>query len=57
MYIAMNRFKVIKGAEKDFEHVWLSRETYLGEVAPADRLFQFVLSHLLSHLVNMWLSF
>jgi len=32
MFIAMNRFKVIKGAEKDFEHVWLSRETHLNEV-------------------------
>ncbi|MCC7252432.1 antibiotic biosynthesis monooxygenase [Hyphomicrobium sp.] len=32
MFIAMNRFKVIKGAEKDFEHVWLSRETHLDEV-------------------------
>jgi heme-degrading monooxygenase HmoA len=33
MFIAMNRFKVIKGAEKDFEHVWLSRETHLDEMA------------------------
>mgnify|MGYP001032038489 FL=1 len=33
MFIAMNRFKVIKGAEADFEHVWLSRETHLNEVA------------------------
>lgn len=32
MFIAMNRFKVIKGAEKDFEHVWLSRETHLNEL-------------------------
>lgn len=32
MFIAMNRFKVIKGAEQDFEHVWLSRETHLNEV-------------------------
>lgn len=32
MFIAMNRFKVIKGAESDFEHVWLSRETHLNEV-------------------------
>jgi heme-degrading monooxygenase HmoA len=29
MYIAMNRFKVEPGAEKDFEHVWLSREVNL----------------------------
>ncbi|ODA68191.1 Heme-degrading monooxygenase HmoB [Methyloligella halotolerans] len=32
MYIAMNRFKVNKGSEKDFEHVWLSRETHLEEL-------------------------
>jgi heme-degrading monooxygenase HmoA len=32
MFIAMNRFKVLKGSEKDFEHVWLSRETYLDEL-------------------------
>jgi len=33
MFIAMNRFKVIKGAEKDFEQLWLSRETHLNEMA------------------------
>jgi heme-degrading monooxygenase HmoA len=33
MFIAMNRFKVIKGAESDFETVWLSRETHLNELA------------------------
>lgn len=32
MFIAMNRFKVRKGAEPDFEEVWLSRETYLSGV-------------------------
>jgi heme-degrading monooxygenase HmoA len=32
LYIAMNRFKVMKGAESAFEHVWLSRETYLDRV-------------------------
>ena len=32
MFIAMNRFKVLKGSEKDFEQVWLSRETHLGEM-------------------------
>jgi heme-degrading monooxygenase HmoA len=32
MYIAMNRFKVKKGAERDFEQVWLSRETHLENV-------------------------
>jgi len=33
MFIAMNRFKVIKGEEKAFEEVWLSRETRLDEMA------------------------
>jgi heme-degrading monooxygenase HmoA len=32
MFIAMNRFKVLKGSEKAFEHVWLSRETFLNEL-------------------------
>jgi heme-degrading monooxygenase HmoA len=32
MFIAMNRFKVRKGSERDFEQVWLTRETHLGEV-------------------------
>ena len=32
MFIAMNRFKVRKGAERDFEQVWLSRETHLENV-------------------------
>jgi heme-degrading monooxygenase HmoA len=32
MFIAMNRFKVIKGSEKDFEQVWLTRETHLDQV-------------------------
>lgn len=29
MYIAMNRFRVLKGSEADFETMWRSRETYL----------------------------
>jgi heme-degrading monooxygenase HmoA len=32
MFIAMNRFHVIKGREGDFEHVWLSRDTRLKNV-------------------------
>jgi heme-degrading monooxygenase HmoA len=32
MFIAMNRFKVIKGEEKAFEQVWLSRDTHLHDV-------------------------
>ena len=33
MFIAMNRFKVIKGEEQAFELVWTSRETRLDEMA------------------------
>ncbi|MEM8771325.1 MAG: antibiotic biosynthesis monooxygenase [Pseudomonadota bacterium] len=32
MYIAMNRFKIVKGSEKDFEGVWASRDTHLDDV-------------------------
>ena len=32
MFIAMNRFQVIKGEEGRFEDVWLSRETHLERV-------------------------
>lgn len=32
MFIAMNRFKVVKGEEKAFEHLWLSRESHLDKV-------------------------
>jgi heme-degrading monooxygenase HmoA len=32
MFIAMNRFKVIKGVESAFENVWLSRDSLLGNV-------------------------
>jgi heme-degrading monooxygenase HmoA len=32
LFIAMNRFKVLKGAERDFEQVWLSRESHLDEM-------------------------
>jgi heme-degrading monooxygenase HmoA len=41
MYIAMNRFKVIKGHEEEFERRWLGRDTYL------DQLPGFVEFHLL----------
>ena len=33
MFIAMNRFKVIKGEEKAFEQLWLSRESTLDQMA------------------------
>jgi heme-degrading monooxygenase HmoA len=32
MFIAMNRFRVKKGSEQDFEHVWISRDTQLAQV-------------------------
>jgi len=32
MFIAMNRFKVQRGAEADFEKVWTSRDTFLQGV-------------------------
>ena len=32
MYIAMNRFKVAPGSEKDFETIWTSRDTFLHGV-------------------------
>ena len=32
MFIAMNRFRVLPGAEADFEHVWLSRDSQLQTV-------------------------
>jgi heme-degrading monooxygenase HmoA len=41
MFIAMNRFRVKKGAEGAFENVWTSRESYL------DRVPGFVEFHLL----------
>lgn len=33
MYIAMNRFRVLRGQEAAFEAVWTSRESHLAEVA------------------------
>ncbi len=32
MYIAMNRFKVVKGREAEFEAVWTGRESHLAGV-------------------------
>ena len=32
MYIAMNRFRVLPGAEGDFETLWLSRDSQLQTV-------------------------
>ena len=32
MYIAMNRFRIVRGQEDAFEGVWKSRETHLDKV-------------------------
>lgn len=32
MFVAMNRFKVTPGSEEDFETLWRSRKSRLGEV-------------------------
>ena len=32
MFIAINRFKVIRGAETSFEEVWTRRDTQLSDV-------------------------
>ena len=32
MFIAMNRFKVKKGSEHEFEQVWLNRDSHLRDV-------------------------
>lgn len=32
MYIAMNRFKVVKDATEEFEAVWRNRDSHLGEM-------------------------
>jgi heme-degrading monooxygenase HmoA len=32
MFIAMNRFRVRKGCEEQFEQVWLTRDTHLEKV-------------------------
>ena len=32
MYVAMNRFKIVKGKEIEFENVWKNRDTHLANV-------------------------
>ena len=32
MFIAMNRFKVVKDGTAEFEQVWLGRDSHLGEM-------------------------
>jgi heme-degrading monooxygenase HmoA len=38
MFIAMNRFKVARGSEADFEKVWTSRDSHLSGV-PGFKVF------------------
>jgi heme-degrading monooxygenase HmoA len=32
MFIAMNRFRIVKGRESDFERIWAERDSHLDEV-------------------------
>ncbi len=32
MFIAMNRFKIVPGKEREFENVWKERDTHLKDV-------------------------
>jgi len=32
MYIAMNRFRIVKGEESAFERIWAERDTHLRDV-------------------------
>ena len=32
MFIAMNRFKIVLGKEKEFQEVWKNRDTHLNDV-------------------------
>ena len=41
MYIAMNRFKIAKGREGDFEKIWMERDTHLQDV-PGFRGFHLI---------------
>ena len=41
MFIAMNRFKIVLGKEKDFEEVWKNRDTHLNDV-PGFKKFHLV---------------
>ena len=32
MFVAMNRFRVVKGEESEFERIWAERDSHLNEV-------------------------
>jgi len=33
MFIAMNRFRIVKGKEAEFERIWAERDSHLDDVA------------------------
>ncbi len=41
MFVAMNRFKIVKGKEIEFENVWKNRDTHLNNV-PGFKKFNLV---------------
>ena len=41
MFIAMNRFKIVLGKEREFEEVWKNRDTHLNDV-PGFKKFHLV---------------
>ena len=41
MFIAMNRFKIVLGKEKEFEDIWKNRDTHLKDV-PGFKKFNLV---------------
>jgi len=44
MYIAMNRFRIVRGREDDFINVWKNRETHLDNV-PGFKEFHLLRGH------------
>ena len=60
MFVAMNRFKIVKGREKDFENVWKNRDTFLADV-PGFKTFNLVkgeekIDHTLYASHSIWIS-
>ena len=49
MFIAMNRFKIVKGREMDFEKIWQNRNTQL-DVVPGFKEFHLVKGLSLIHI-------
>ena len=41
MFVAINRFKIVKGKEMEFENVWKNRDTHLANV-PGFKTFNLV---------------